>query len=106
LQLELELGILPKNRKLSGAIIMTREDGVPPEVSGCQLKPKPELDRAMLTQEAAAIKESAWVPSPFSWMNLPVERAYSNNAPLPWSYPLVETVLTPQKPFNAFLEPI
>ena len=39
---------------------MTREDGVPPEVSGFRLRPRPEVrDRVVLTPEAAGIKKSA-----------------------------------------------
>ncbi len=54
------MGILPKNRKISRAIIMTWEEEVPPEASGFQLRPRPEVsDRAVLTPGAAGIKKSA-----------------------------------------------
>ena len=58
--MEFGLGILPEKSKISGAIILTREDGVPPEVSGFRRRPRPEVrDRTVLTPEAAGIKESA-----------------------------------------------
>jgi len=54
------LGILPENRKISGAIIMTRKEEVPPEVSGFRLRPRPEAQgRAVLTPEAASMKKFA-----------------------------------------------
>ncbi len=39
---------------------MTREDGVPPEVSGFRLRPRAEVrERTVLTPEAAGAKKSA-----------------------------------------------
>jgi hypothetical protein len=50
---------------------MTREDGVPPEVSGFRRRSRPEVrDRTVLTPEPVG-KKSARVPSLFSWPNLP-----------------------------------
>jgi hypothetical protein len=59
LQIELELGILPKNRKFSGEIILTGGEGCP-EVSGFRLRPRPKVrTRAVPTPEAAGRKKSA-----------------------------------------------
>ena len=61
--MEFGLGILPKNRKFSEAIIMAMEES-PKEVSGYRIRPGPEVrDQAVLTQEAVRITESQWVSS-------------------------------------------
>jgi len=57
--MEFGLGILPKNRKFSGAVISTREDGVPPGVSGFRRRPRSGVrDWAVPTPGAAGIKKS------------------------------------------------
>jgi hypothetical protein len=53
LQIGLELEILPKNRKFSGAIMMAQEEEIPPEVSGFRLRPRSEVwGRVVLTPYA------------------------------------------------------
>ena len=58
--MEFGLVIFPKNRKISGAIILTWGRESRPEVSGFRLRPRPEVrDRVVLTPKAVGIKKSA-----------------------------------------------